>query len=89
MSLCSLLSGCGSVQQHTQARVTRFGMLQVPLLASLQPAQLSQLCTKMGSEHHDAGAAIFQSVSHSASCLHIAVKCIPRCLQCVCCAAQQ
>lgn len=37
-------------------------LIQVPLLASLQPLQLSQLCAKMGAEHHDAGAAIFHSV---------------------------
>lgn len=35
---------------------------QVPLLVSLQPAQLSQLAAKMSSEHHDAGATIFSSV---------------------------
>lgn len=37
-------------------------MAQVPLLVSLQPAQLSQLAAKMSSEHHDAGATIFSSV---------------------------
>ena len=37
-------------------------MAQVPLLVSLQPAQLSQLAAKMSSEHHDVGATIFSSV---------------------------
>ena len=40
-------------------------MAQVPLLVSLQPAQLSQLAAKMSSEHHDAGATIFSSVCQS------------------------
>jgi hypothetical protein len=45
----------------------KWSTAQVPLLVSLQPAQLSQLCAKMSAEHHDAGATIFSSVGQRRS----------------------